>query len=513
MTFHQKWLKNATLSVAVLSAAVTLGCSQQAPSSIQVADKKSEKQNLIFVLADDMGYGDLSVNGQQSFTTPNLDQMANDGIRFTDFYAGSSVCAPSRSVLMTGQHQGHTRIRANLMNIKEAPGFKSEHLQPEDITIGDIFQQAGYTTGIIGKWGLGELNDSGHPNEQGFDYFYGYLNHIHAHNHFPDHLYRNKERVELKNEVIPSGCGYCYKFGFEGQITPLDKRVEYADDLIREESLQFIERNKDKPFFLMVSLVSPHANNEANDVDWAHGLEIPSYGKYANKDWPDTMKGYAAMIDHIDTTVGLLIDKVKSAGIEDKTIVMFSADNGPHQEAGGDPYFFKSSGQFRGMKRDLYEGGIRMPTLAWGGPVAKGVVSDHIGYFGDFMATASEMTGVALPADRDSVSFLPTLLGQDEAQKDHEYIYWEFYAHGSSQAVRMGQYKAVRLPMWTGPIEIYDLEKDPSETTNIAAQHPELVAKFAQIMTDNNEITENWQPDTKGTSPDRLRQQGKGFQP
>ena len=468
------------------------------------------KPNLIFVLADDLGYGDVSSFGQMHFETPHIDAMAKNGLRFSDFYAGSAVCAPSRSVLMTGQHQGRTRIRANLMNVvvDGEAGFISPSLIAEDITVAEVLKTVGYRTGIVGKWGLGEIDNEGHPNEQGFDYFYGYLNHIHAHNHFPEFLWRNREKVSLPNVVQDVGCTYCYKFGFEGNVST--KREVYADDLIRDESLAFIERNKDQPFFLFVSLISPHANNEAERVEWAHGLEVPSYGEFIDKSWPNPQKGLAAMIRHIDNTVGSIMSKLETLNIADNTIVIFSSDNGPHAEGGNNPDFFNSNGPLRGIKRDLYEGGIRVPTLAWGpGLVPAGENTDHAAYFGDVMATFAELAGAEIPDNTDSLSFAPVLLGNNEAQKASDFLYWEFYSHGSAQAVRMGKWKGVRTPMRTGTIELYDLESDPYESNDLALQHPELIAKMQAVMETNHQPSPEWLPQFEGKSPDRLRQEKK----
>lgn len=489
-------------AIAALVGAVALsGCGQkESAEAPAVAAKNDERPNIVFILADDMGYNDLSANGQKNFTTPNLDQMAAEGIRFTNFYSGSAVCGPSRSVLMTGQHVGNTPIRANQMTIEQPDGSVkkvSRTFKYDEVLVSEVLKEAGYHTGLVGKWGLGEIDDEGHPNDQGFDFFYGYLNHIHAHNHYPDYLWRNKQKEDLKNEVIPADCSYCAGFGYPGEITPLDKRFEYADDLIRDESIAFIERaaKKDEPFFLFVSLVSPHANNEAETVDWAHGMEIPSNGEFENKPWPETAKSYAAMVQHIDAASGAIRDKLVELGLDKNTIVIFSADNGPHEEGGNDPHFHDSNGENRGVKRFLYEGGLRMPTLAWGpGIVAKGVVSDHIAYFGDFMATAAEAAGATdkLPPNLDSLSFLDELKGASNVQKKHDYLYWEFYEHVTQQAVRMGKWKAIRIPIVTGPIALYDMENDRGETTDVAAQHPEIVAKIDKIMKENHKPSPFW---------------------
>ncbi|AWB66303.1 N-acetylgalactosamine-6-sulfatase [Saccharobesus litoralis] len=511
-----------TAALAALSIQLT-GCGSEstsqpaakAPAPVAkpttLAQAEAKQPNIIFILADDIGYADLSTNGQKHFSTPKLDTMAEQGLKFTNFYAGSAVCAPSRSVLMTGMHNGRTPVRANYMTIPQEDGsnvYQGRSFKNDEVLVSEVLKDAGYTTGVVGKWGLGEAHDEGHPNKQGFDYFYGYLNHVHAHNHYTHFLWRNNQRIDLKNKTQKVECNYCSKFGFDGDVTPMEQRFEYVDSLLRDEAVDFIERSakKDQPFFLYYSLISPHANNEAEQVDWAHGMEVPDYGEFDGKDWPETAKGYAAMMRHIDNSVGNIMDKLKALGIDDNTIVIFSGDNGPHAEGGNNPDFFDSNGELRGIKRDLYEGGIRMPTLAWGpGIVPAGKESDHIGYFGDVMATFAELAGTKAPDNLDSLSFAPELTGQFDKQAEHDYLYWEFHLHGSSQAVRQGNWKAIRLPLMTGPIELYDLSKDPSETTNVAAQNPELVAKFAKIMAENHEPHAYWPISKSDQSPDRQR--------
>ncbi len=402
-------------SASVLAATLLVACSLDRSVKPQDALTKNQpsasRPNIILILADDMGFADLSINGQTNFNTPHLDQLANEGINFTQFYSGAAVCGPSRSVLLTGQHQGHTRIRSNLMTTKDANGNKklqSEYLHETDQTLGSVLKSAGYNTAIIGKWGLGEDTNAGHPNRQGFDYFFGYLNHVHAHNHFPDFLWRNYEKVYLQNKPVTVACDYCDKFGFVGQVTPIKDRKEYAGDLIRDESLSYIERSakQSSPFFLFVSLVSPHANNEADKMPGQHGLEIPDYKEFAHKNWPDTAKGYAAMIRHIDDTVGALKAKLKEQGIDKNTLIVFTSDNGVHAEAGNDPEFHNSSGKFRGIKRDAYEGGAHTPMIAWApGLVTAQARSNFIGYSGDFMETFAALAHATPPVDIDSMNF------------------------------------------------------------------------------------------------------------
>lgn len=425
--------------------------------------------NLVLILADDLGYGDLGAYGQTLVQTPALDRMAAEGIRFTQFYAGSTVCAPSRAVLMTGIHTGRNHIRGN----REHEPMGQEPLPDSALTVAEVLRQAGYRTGLIGKWGLGGPETSGVPNRQGFEYFFGYLGQRHAHNYYPEFLFLNEERVPLPNVLPepkrPDGTGRAIV------------REAYSHDLFADSALAFITRHRDEPFFLFLAFTIPHANNEAG----REGMEVPELGPYAERDWPDPEKGKAAMISRMDRDVGRVLDTLRALGIAERTIVIFSSDNGPHREGGTDPHFLDSNGPLRGVKRDLYEGGIRVPAIAWSpGRIPAGVVSDHVGYLGDILATAADLAGVRLPDDLElnSISLRPTLEGQPEAQRQHEYLYWEFYEQGSRQAVRFGRWKGVRQPMFTGPIELYDLEADIGEENDVAAEHPDLVARIAAIM-------------------------------
>ncbi|MCJ7730381.1 MAG: arylsulfatase, partial [Sedimentisphaerales bacterium] len=399
---------------------------------------KSSHPNIIFILADDLGYGDLGCYGQKEIATPNIDRLAAEGIRFTDHYAGSTVCAPSRCCLMTGLHTCHAHIRGNAL----IP------LRPLDVTVAELLKQAGYTTGIIGKWGLGETGTTGIPNKKGFDYWFGYLNQRHAHNYYPEFLWRNEESIPIEGNKLlkpePGGWGESAS------------KVTYSPDLFTKEAIAFVEQNsdfakatpdkspdkKDRPFFLYLAYTIPHANNEAGQ----NGMEVPSLGQYANKDWPPPQKGHAAMITRMDADIGKLMSKLKKLGLDENTLVMFSSDNGPHKEGGGDPNFFKSAGPLRGYKRDLYEGGIRVPMLArWPGKIKAGSVTSHISAFWDFLPTCCELVGIETPPNFDGISMLPTLLGQTRKQKKHEFLYWEFHEQGKKQAVRMGDWKGVRL--------------------------------------------------------------------
>jgi uncharacterized sulfatase len=435
-------------------------------------------------MADDLGYGDLGCYGQELIQTPRLDQMAAQGMRFTQFYAGSTVCAPSRSVLMTGQHMGHTHVRGNAGGRDMA----IQTLRESDTTVSQILKQAGYETALIGKWGLGELGSSGHPLEKGFDYFFGYLNQVHAHNYYPEFLWRNSEKVPLRNEVQEASRAYG---GFQGGYAT--KKVDYSHDFLMEEALQWIEGRGESPFFLYLALTIPHANNEATR-ETGMGQEVPDFGIYEEKDWPDPDKGQAAMITRMDRDVGRLLDLLVSLGISGQTLVLFTSDNGHHQEGGNNPELFDANGPLRGKKRDLYEGGIRVPSLAWWpGTISPGTVSDHVGYFGDLMATAADLAGVEAPAGLDSISFIPILLGREGDQRNHEYLYWEFYeGAGGAQAVRMGNWKAVRKPAFSGDIELFNLEEDLGEERDVAADHPQIVERMIAAIAEAHVPSPNW---------------------
>ncbi len=438
-------------------------CSLLFPTLAKAA--KAKKPNIIFVLADDMGYGDPGCFGQETLKTPHLDRMAATGLTFTRHYAGSTVCAPSRCVLMTGLHTGHCTVRSN-GNVK---------LKPDDITVAQVLKKAGYRTGCIGKWGVGRpgLND---PNEHGFDYFYGYICMNHAHNCFPEWVIRNGKKVPLRNVLAEKWKKRNVRPG-SGVAA---KKVDFVPHLCQKEVLKFIDRNKEHPFFLYYALNIPHANNEGG----RNGMEVPSYGKYAEKEWPDQEKGFASMISYIDGYMKELFEKLKADGLEKNTLVMFSSDNGPHQEGGHIMEYFNSNGPLRGMKRDLYEGGVRAPTIAnWPGVIKAGRETAHVSGFQDILPTFAELAGVACP-ETDGISLVPTLLGKGK-QKKHDHLYWEFYEGGGKRAVLKGKWKAVRLNTFRkpdGPIQLYDITKDPSEEKDVASEHPEVVAEMARIM-------------------------------
>lgn len=465
------FLKTITFATTYTTALLT-GCT--------TLKAKTKKPNIIFILADDLGFGDLGCYGQKQILTKNLDKMAAQGIRFTQHYAGSTVCAPSRCCLMTGLHTGHCWIRGNA-------GLP---LRANELTVAKLLKKAGYTTALIGKWHLGDYGTTGVPNLQGFDYFFGYLNAIHAHNYYPEFLWRNNEKVPLRNIVVRPKSGYAKVHG--GASTNC---LDYAPDLFNQEALAFIQRNKDNPFFLYLAYTIPHANNEAHILN-RHGMEVPDYGIYKHKNWPEPQKGHAAMITRLDNYIGQLLDKLKQLGLDDNTLVLFSSDNGSHKEGGADPKFFNSSGGLRGYKRDLYEGGIRVPLIArWPGKIKPGQVSNHISAFWDFLPTAAQLAQIKPPPNIDGISYLPELLGQHQKQKKHQFLYWEFHEQGKKQAVRMGNWKAVRLNVAknpNAPLELYNLKTDPAEKHNVADKHPDIVAKIENYLKTARTASPRW---------------------
>ncbi|MBS0201893.1 MAG: arylsulfatase [Planctomycetes bacterium] len=446
-----------------------------------------DQPNFIWIMADDLGYGDLGCYGQKVITTPHLDQMAKDGMRFTHFYAGATVCAPSRSVLMTGQHHGRTRVRGNAGQANPI----AQALRAEDITVAKVLQQAGYHTALIGKWGLGDVGaaESGLPRKQGFDEFFGYLNQRHAHNHFPDFLWRNEERVSLPNVVTPvggDGAGYA------------TRAVQFADDLFADAAIEFVAQNKTRPFFLYWSMVIPHANNERTRV-LKNGAHVPDFGPYANETWPEPDKGQAAMISRLDGYVGRMLSTLREQGLDQNTLVIFTSDNGPHNESNHNLARFNPAGPYSGIKRSLTDGGIRVPMIAWWpGNIAAGMESPHVGYFGDWMATAAELAGTKVPDGCDSVSFVPTLLGKAATQRQHEFLYWEFHEGGFRQAaIYQGRWKGIRHGRPDAPIALFDQMTDPAEKTDVAAQHPEIARKIGEYLSSARHPSSDWEPGWK----------------
>jgi uncharacterized sulfatase len=442
--------------------------------------QRDRPPNIVFIMADDLGYGDLGCYGQQRIKTPRLDRMAAEGVRFTQWYAGSTVCTPSRCALMTGLHTGHSYLRSN----------GGADLRPQDFTVAEALKDAGYDTALIGKWGLGDAKSEGIPNKQGFDYFYGYLGNVHAHNYYPPIIWRNRDRVPLKN-VVPEGQ---WKTPGSGVATV---RVQYSQDLFTEEALAYLDRARagGEPFFLYLAYTTPHANNEAKNK----GMEVPDLGEYANTDWPEPQKGHAAMITRLDRDVGRVLDKLKELGLEQNTVVFFTSDNGPHKEGGNDPLFNHSNGPFRGWKRDLTEGGIRVPMIVrWPGVAPAGVTSDHVGYHPDFFPTAMDLAGAETPKGLDGLSFLPSIRGEAGKQRTHKYLYWEFYERVPTQAMRVGNWKGIRQPFPVGHIQVYDLKADPGETQDVAAQHVDVMHRFEGLMNEAHKAAEDGSGATAG---------------
>jgi arylsulfatase A-like enzyme len=425
------------------------------------ADEARRSPNIVFILADDLGYGDLGCYGQKQILTPNIDKLAGEAMRFTQCYAGSTVCAPSRCCLMTGFHTGHARIRGNAL----VP------LGPEDVTVAEVLKKAGYATGLAGKWGLGEAGSTGIPNKKGFDSFFGYLNQVHAHNYYPEFLWRNEEKAPQPGNVVEKGVA--------------KKRAIYSADPIAQHALDFIDKNKDRRFFLYFASTLPHANNEAGK----EGMEIPSDAPYTAKPWPQPQKNHAAMISRLDADVGRILQKLKDLKLDNDTVVFFSSDNGPHKEGGGDPAFFNSAGPLRGFKRSLTEGGIRVPMIVrWPGRIKPGV-SEQVWAFWDFLPTAAELAGAKAPDGIDGISLAPTLLAKG-SQKQHEFLYWEFHENGSKQAVRLGDWKGIRKI--DGPLELYDLSKDVGEKNDLAAQNPGGVKRIEDCLKSARTGSEVW---------------------
>jgi len=443
----------------------------------------TERPNLIWIMADDLGYGDLGCFGQKVITTPNLDRMAAEGMKFTHFYAGATVCAPSRSVLMTGLHHGHTRVRGNAGKTNPA----AQALKDGDVTVAKVLKDAGYKTALIGKWGLGDVGvaETGLPRKHGFDYFYGYLNQSHAHNHFPDYLWRNETKEPLSNIVTPvgeNGGGYA------------TEAIHFADDLFADESLKFVEENKAGPFFLYWSLVIPHANNE-RARELGDGAHVPDYGPYADKDWPKQDKGQAAMITRLDGYVGRMLKLLKDQGLAEKTLVIFTSDNGPHNESKHDLTRFNPSGPYTGIKRSLTDGGIRVPMIAWWpGKVKAGTDTRHVASFADWLGTAADLAEAKAPANVDSISFKPTLLGQGTQEK-HEFLYWEFHEGGFKQAaLYQGRWKGIRQGGPEAPVMLYDQQNDVAEKTNVAKEHPEIAEKISDYLKTARTDLPDWEP-------------------
>jgi arylsulfatase A-like enzyme len=445
----------------VAFAASQIACSTTQESTTQQA--ADLKPNIIFIMADDLGYGDLGSYGQEFIQTPHLDQMAAEGVRFTNVYAGSPVCAPSRSVLMTGQHTGHTTVRGNMVAAlsTEANPQGRVPLLNEDTTIAEVLKEAGYVTGITGKWGLGEPGSSGLPNQQGFHEWFGYLNQRRAHHYYVDYLWKNNEKYVIEENAD----------GAE-QV--------YSHDLFAQFALDFIERHQDTSFFLYLPYTIPHDE-----------YEVPSLGPYADMEWQKDEKTYAAMVTRMDSDIGEMMQKLQALGIHNQTIVFFCSDNGAAKRWDGR---FNSSAHLRGRKRDMYEGGIRTPMIVhYPAGIAPRTDSTGVWYFADVLPTLAAIAGASTPEDIDGKNVWPQITGENEWDNER-LLYWEFYENGFDQAARWGKWKAVKLgnqSQW----ELYDLHADEAETTNVADANPEVVDKIADMVQQERRESPYWRSD------------------
>jgi arylsulfatase A-like enzyme len=463
------------VAVAVVAALAWTAWAAQG----RVGAQGPPQPNILLIQADDLGYGDVSVYGQARFATPNIDRLAREGTRYTQYYAGSTVCAPSRSAIMTGYHSGHGRVRGNA----GAPRYEVP-LRDEDVTVAEILKQAGYRTALVGKWGLGHYDSTGAPSKQGFDLSFGYLDQRHAHRQFTDYLWRNEERVPVEPGA-------------------------YSNDLFTREAAAFIERDDPRPFFVYLNYTVPHAELRVPEDSMApfHGKfeEVPFVNAKADavpsgaqpygpslgyRSQPEPFAAFAGMITRMDRDIGRLVEILQRRGLDARTLVIFTSDNGPHQEGGARPAYFNSSGGLRGIKRDLYEGGIRVPMIArWPGTVPAGRVSDHVWAHWDMLPTLAELAGAHAPDGIDGLSMVPALRGQPAPS--HEFLYWEFHERGFQQAVRMGRWKAVRLKK-DGPLELYDLQTDRAEAHDVAAAHRDVVERIEQYLATARTDSEAW---------------------
>lgn len=476
--------------IIVVISTYLLGCDANTENpDYNSFDNLSVPPNIIWIMADDLGYGDLGSYGQKDIQTPRLDQMAKEGIRFTQFYSGHTICAPTRSSLMTGQHTGNTPIRGN----RSAATGERVSLKSHHITVAEVLQQAGYKTGQIGKWGLGEPGTSGIPNKKGFDFFVGYLNQQRAHTYYPEWIWLNENRLILTGnkdvlDVYP-----------EWKLYPADpddsserQREQYTEDIFLEAAEQFIRTYREGPFFLYLPIQIPHSelivpeefmapylDDEGNSIFEEVPFPDGDHPRYSGNDKP--VATYAAMVSYMDRNIGILLDLLQELDIDENTLVFFTSDNGSHESSGYHPDYLNSNGPLRGLKRDLYEGGIRVPMIArMPGTVPAGRVSDQIWAMWDFLPTAAEMARTNAPDNTDGISMVNALL--DHPQESAEYLYWE-YLQGSvsSQAVRMGDWKAIRNGTWQ-PIELYNLSNDIGEENDLADRYPDIVSRAEELF-------------------------------
>jgi arylsulfatase A len=447
----------------------------------QYTPVSNNRPNIVFILADDLGYGDIGCYGQQKIKTPNIDALAKQGLKFTQFYAGTAVCAPSRASFMTGLHTGHTPVRGNKT-------FQPEGQFPlpdSSITIAMELQKAGYATGAFGKWSLGFITSSGAPSKKGFDEFYGYNCQSLAHNYYPDHLWNNDLRIDFPGNP--------------------ETNTVYSADIIHQQAMDFLDRQSNKkPFFLYLPYTLPHVDlTPPHDSIYNYYVKLFNDPPLKETDKRNLNKHFvelyphaasAAMVARLDKYVGEIVALIAKKGLTQNTVIIFSSDNGPHREKGGDPDFFKGSGPFRGIKRDLYEGGIRVPFIvSWKGKIKPGTVSHHVAAFWDLFPTFEQLAKIAINKNIDGISFAPALLGTQ--QREHDYLYWELHEDGGKQAVLWKNWKAIRLNVSTNKneaTELYDIAKDPSEKLNVAAAHPATVKKMEEYMKKAHRTNKDW---------------------
>lgn len=503
-----KHLQSVFLLALLSLLGYLIACNSSKPATAATTlELPSKKPNIIFILADDLGYGELGCYGQEKIETPHIDALAKTGIKFTQHYSGSPVCAPSRCVLLTGKHTGHAYIRGNdewkargdvwdFAKAVEDPNLEGQRPLPKDsLTIADLLKTQGYRSALIGKWGLGGPLTEGIPANQGFDLFYGYNCQRQAHTFYPKHLWKNTEKVWLNNDLVPPRTKLA-----EG-ADPADAKSyapfnlkEYTPTLMQQEAVQFIKANQNNPFFLYYATPIPHVPLQAPKrwVDYYRqklGSETPYLGDKGYFPHQHPRAAYAAMISYLDEQVGELIATLKSTGQYDNTLIIFTSDNGPTYAGGADTPFFDSGQPFEceygRAKGFVQEGGIRVPFIAsWPGQIAANSQSDHISAFWDVLPSLCQVSGAAIPPNRDGLSFVPTLLGQSAQQQEHAYLYWEFPSYKGQQAVRMGQWKGIRKNIFEGnmKVELYNLATDLQEQNNVASKYPEIVEQIEAIM-------------------------------
>jgi len=455
------------------------------------AEQEKQTPNIIYILADDLGYSELGTYGQKKIKTPHIDKLAKQGMQFTQHYSGSAVCAPSRSTFIEGKHTGHSYVRGNINN-GEKGRMRGNHPLPDTRTLGDMFKEQGYATAAIGKWGLGGMVGTGHPNDHGFDLFYGYLDQIHAHNYYPTYLVKNRNFVELDNPKMHKKHNISAEHINKAESYAVYQGNDFSGDLMADEAINFININAKakQPFFLYFPTPIPHVAlqlpTQALEKYKGAFVETPYSGNKGYFPHQTPRAAYAGMVTLLDDYVGRIVTALKDNGIEDNTLVIFTSDNGPTFNGGADSDFFESTKPFRGLKMDLYEGGIRAPFIAyWQGKIQAGQSSDHISAQYDMMATFADLIGGKANNDTNGISIAPTLLGKGK-QQQHEYLLWEYPEKGGQQAIRMGRWKAIRTNLQNdanAPIQLFDLSKDINERNDVAKDNPKIIAKIKVALT------------------------------